>query len=139
MAKDIYHYVVKEALIKEGWTITDDPLVLLSKAEGGLETDLGAEKVITAEKGLQKIAVEVKSFLQPSIMYELHKAFGQYLFYAVALEMKENTRILYLAIPVEIYLRLHQKEIFRRTIKQYQVKLIIFDPETKIIESWKEE
>lgn len=138
MARDIFHYAVKEALVKDGWTITDDPLVLLSKAEGGLETDLGAEKVITAEKGLQKIAVEVKSFLQPSVMYELHKAFGQYLFYNAALEMKDSERVMYLAMPVEIYLRLNQKEIFRRTMKQYQVKLIIFEPETQTIESWKE-
>lgn len=43
MAKDIYHFIVKEALIKNGWTITADPLVLLLKVEGGLETDLGAE------------------------------------------------------------------------------------------------
>ncbi len=27
-AKDIYHDVVKQALIKDGWTITDDPLRL---------------------------------------------------------------------------------------------------------------
>ena len=51
MAKDIYHNIVKEALIKDGWTITNDPL-LLPKEEGGLETDLGAEKLITAEKDL---------------------------------------------------------------------------------------
>ena len=50
MARDVYHQEVKAALIKDGWTITSDPLVLLSKNEGGLQTDLGAEKVITAEK-----------------------------------------------------------------------------------------
>jgi hypothetical protein len=27
-AKDIYHDTVKNALIKDGWTITHDPLVL---------------------------------------------------------------------------------------------------------------
>ncbi len=27
-AKDIYHNQVKNALIKDGWTITDDPLIL---------------------------------------------------------------------------------------------------------------
>ena len=62
MARDIFHNIVKEALIKDGWTVTDDPLVLLSKVDGGLETDLGAEKMLIAEKGLTKIAVEVKSF-----------------------------------------------------------------------------
>ncbi len=27
-AKDFYHNTVKTALIKDGWTITDDPLIL---------------------------------------------------------------------------------------------------------------
>ena len=54
MARDFFHYIVKEALIKDGWTVTNDPLVLLSKVEGGIETDLGAEKVLIAEKGLTK-------------------------------------------------------------------------------------
>ena len=27
-AKDIYHNTVKNALINDGWTITDDPLIL---------------------------------------------------------------------------------------------------------------
>ncbi len=78
MAKDIFHNNVKEALIKDGWTITHDPLRLLKREEGGLETDLGAEKLIVAEKGLTKIAVEVKSFQNPSPINDFHTAFGQY-------------------------------------------------------------
>ena len=50
MAKDIFHDLVNEALIKDGWDVTDDPLTLLNKAEGGISTDLGAEKIITAWK-----------------------------------------------------------------------------------------
>ena len=63
MAKDVFHDIVKEALIKDGWLVTHDPLTLLTRAEGGISTDLGAEKVIVAERGLTKIAVEVKSFI----------------------------------------------------------------------------
>ena len=50
MARDIFHEIVKEALIKEGWLITDDPLTLLSRAEGGISTDLGAEKSLSLKK-----------------------------------------------------------------------------------------
>ena len=50
MAKDIFHDLVNEALIKDGWDVTDDPLTLLNKVEGGISTDLGAEKIITAWK-----------------------------------------------------------------------------------------
>ena len=111
---------------------------MLSKSEGGLEADLGAEKIITAEKGLKKIAIEIKSFLSPSIMYAFHTAFGQYLIYLSALEIKQNERILYLAIPKEIYLRLIRREVIRKTIEKFKVKLIIYNPQNKSIDSWKE-
>ncbi len=55
-AKDIFHNAVKNALIKEGWTITDNPLYL-EYGEVDLYVDLGAEKLIATEKYHQKIAV----------------------------------------------------------------------------------
>lgn len=59
MAKDLFHQVVKTALIKDGWTITNDPLTIrIDRVK--LEVDLAAEKVFAAEKDGQKIAVEVK-------------------------------------------------------------------------------
>lgn len=79
MTKDIYHNLVKQSLIQNGWTITDDPLVLLPKKEGGLQTDLGSEKIFLAEKNSKKIAVEVKSFINPSPINDFHEAIGQYI------------------------------------------------------------
>lgn len=45
MAKDIYHNLVREALEKEGWTITHYPLII---KPGGIrmEVDLAAEQVL---------------------------------------------------------------------------------------------
>jgi hypothetical protein len=40
-AKDVIHDAVKNALVKDGWTITDDPLRLKYKAVN-LSVDLGA-------------------------------------------------------------------------------------------------
>lgn len=79
-AKDVYHNTVKNALIKDGWQITNDPLIL---EYGGkdLFVDLGAEKLISAEKDNQKIAVEIKSFLGTSQVNDLEKAVGQYIVY----------------------------------------------------------
>ena len=48
-AKDIYHETVKNALIKDGWTITDDPLKLTIGSRS-LYVDLGAEKLICSPK-----------------------------------------------------------------------------------------
>ena len=79
-AKDKYHQQVLRALEKEGWIITHDPYIL--KMEGvNFPIDLGAEKLIAAEKGNEKIVIEIKSFLSESVPNEFHTALGQYLDY----------------------------------------------------------
>lgn len=67
-AKDLYHEAVKNALIKDGWTITHDPLRLRLRRGKSLFVDLGAERLLAAERGAEKIAVEVKSFARASDM-----------------------------------------------------------------------
>jgi hypothetical protein len=49
-AKDIYHDLVRTALIKDGWTITHNPLVLTFNPRRQLKIDLGAEQLIGAER-----------------------------------------------------------------------------------------
>ncbi len=74
-AKDRFHEVVKQALLKEQWVITDDPLKL-KYGNVNFQVDLGAEKFIVAEKGDEKIAIEIKSFLDPSAINEFYGALG---------------------------------------------------------------
>jgi hypothetical protein len=95
MAKDSVHYIVQEALINDGWTITADPLVL-KRDKSKLEIDFAAEKLITAERGIEKIAVEVKTFVQHSIIHAFHEALGQYLNYLTALKLIGDDRTLFL-------------------------------------------
>jgi tRNA uridine 5-carbamoylmethylation protein Kti12 len=107
MAKDIFHEIVKNTLINDGWSITHDPLTIkLSKRS--LFIDLGAEKIIAAERGKDKIAVEVKSFVGLSPITDFYKALGQYQLYVLALRKKYPFTILYLAMPQESYLTLTQ-------------------------------
>lgn len=47
--KDRFHQAVKNALEKDGWTITHDPLSL-KIGTFRLQVDLGAEKLIAAEE-----------------------------------------------------------------------------------------
>ena len=134
-AKDVYHEAVKEALKKEQWHITHDPLYL---ALGGVEMyiDLGAEPLIAAEKDDQKIAVEVKSFLQPSTISEFHTAVGQFLNYRRALRATEPERRLYLAIPLEIYKTFFALPFIREGVEEYQLLLLVYDAEEKVITLW---
>lgn len=136
MARDALHNDVKLALIKEGWTITNDPLSL----EGwrpGWEVDLGAERVIAAEKGVEKIAVEVKGFSEQSFAYEFHRALGQYLNYKSGLKRLEPERMVYIAVPLDVYNREFNQIGVIASIEDYQVQILIFDPLVKAIVSWK--
>jgi len=64
---DIIHNAVKNALIKDGWSITDDPYVIQYR-EIVLYADLGAER------DGQKLVVEVKSFIGASKIQDLKEA-----------------------------------------------------------------
>lgn len=101
-AKDTFHNAVKSALQKEGWLITHDPLYI-NFAEVEIYIDLGAERLLAAEKDGERIAVEIKTFLKPSAVSEFHTVLGQFLNYRFALQAEDPGRILYLAIPIEIY------------------------------------
>jgi hypothetical protein len=135
MARDILHPNVKAALIKEGWTITNDPLSL----EGwrpGWEIDLGAERFIVAERGLEKIAVEVKGFSEQSFAYEFHRALGQYLNYKSGLKRLEPQRAVYIAVPIDVFNREFNQIGVLASIEDYDVRIIVFDPLENQIVSW---
>lgn len=134
-ARDIYHRAVKNALIKEGWKITHDPLRL---EWGGKDmyVDLGAEKLLAAEKNGQKIAVEVKSFRGTSDMDDLEKALGQFVVYHDVLAETEPQRILYLAVPQKILLDIFQEPLGKLLLKNNRARLIGFDPFAEVIVEW---
>lgn len=55
--RDAYHHIVRTALEKESWQITHDPLRLVLGRRKGY-VDLAAEKLLAAQRGTRKIAVE---------------------------------------------------------------------------------
>jgi hypothetical protein len=126
-AKDRFHAVVRIALEKEQWQITDDPLRL---EVGGtkFEIDLGAQQLLAAERDQEKIAVEIKTFLSDSPLTDYHAALGQFLNYRLALEISDPTRILYLAVPVVAYETFFKREFAQISLERYQIKQIIYDP-----------
>lgn len=134
-AKDRFHAVVRIALEKEQWNVTDDPLRL---DIGGtkFEIDLGAEQLLAAERGKEKIAVEIKTFLSDSPLTDYHAALGQFLNYRLALEIADSTRILYLAVPVGVYESFFKREFAQVSLERYQIKLIIYDIIQEVIIQW---
>jgi hypothetical protein len=139
MAKDIFHAIVKEALIKEGWIVTHDNNYRLKTdlIKEPLTIDLAAEKLLIAERGVDKIAVEVKSFLGDSLIYDFHGALGQLMMYQVNLEIQEPNRVLYLSIPSHVYEKMQKLPVFEVIFERYQINIVIFEPDKKEIIEWK--
>jgi hypothetical protein len=135
-AKDIFHNAVKTALEKDEWTITDENL-FIQVEDIDFYIDLTAERILAAEKTGKKIAVEIKSFLGASDVTEFHLALGQCLNYRSALRLTDPNRILYLAIPVDVYNEFFSRKFIQRIVGEYQLKLIIFNPEQEEIVTWK--
>jgi len=134
-AKGIYHDNVCNALVKDGWKITDDPLVITIGTRSAF-VDLGAEKLIAAERDSQKIAVEIKSFLSPSPIRDLENAWGQFFLYARVLRKRDPNRLLYLAISRSTFESIFQEEAGQLILEEPDFRLIVFDPNCEDILQW---
>ncbi|MEG3845924.1 XisH family protein [Microcoleus sp. herbarium19] len=135
-AKDKFHDVVKAALEKDGWEITHDPLLLRIQGIADMYVDLGAEKLIAADRSGEKIAVEVKSFIGTSTISEFHTAIGQFINYRYALEVQEPARVLYLAVPLNTYNNFFVKTFVSSVVQRSQINLIVYDIEREEIAKW---
>ena len=134
-AKDIYHDTVRTALDKDGWTITHDPLII-RWGKRDLYIDLGAEKIIAAEKDNQKIAIEIKSFVGKSSIDDLEKALGQYILYYDLLTKLKSERTLYLAIHQQAFADIFEDTIGQVLLDSKRLKLLIFDEIEGVILRW---
>lgn len=134
-ARDIFHDVVRAALVNDGWTITHDPLPL-ALGEKNLYVDLGAERLMAAERAGNRIAVEIKSFLGASELHDLEEALGQFLPYRAILADADPKRVLYLAVEQEVLCDLFESEIGVLVRDRFQLKLLSFDAEQGTIVQW---
>ena len=134
-AKDRYHDCVENALIKDGWVITHDPL-RVSWGGKDLYVHLGAEQLLAAEKGDRRIAVEVKSFIGKSEVDDLEKAAGQYVLYRAVLAERHPGWVLLLAVPDPAVRDVFDQPLGRLLVKNQSIQIIGFDPETEEITRW---
>ncbi len=133
MARDLFHNIVKDALLQEGWTITHDPFPV-DYGDVQMQIDLGAERLLAAERNTEKIAVEVKSFINPSAISEFHTAVGQYYNYRHALRIKEPERTLYLAIPYSAYDQFFRLRFVEEIVQEQQILLVVYKVKTGVIQ-----
>jgi XisH protein len=133
--KDIFHNAVKRSLEKDGWNVNKDPLKLRYE-DKTYYVDLGAERLIAAERDDQFIAVEIKSFIAESDTYEFHTALGQFLTYKLMLSNIEPERVLYLAVPLDTFETFFQERLTQELVAQYKIALLVYNPIAEVIEKW---
>jgi hypothetical protein len=132
---DIIHNSVKNALIKDGWLVTDDPYIIRYRRTT-LYADLGAERPIAAERDGQRLVVEVKSFIGASKIQDLKEALGQYDIYRYLLEETAPDRKLYIAISKVAYSTFFVQDVTQLILNRHQLPIIVVDLETEEIMQW---
>ena len=134
-ALDRIHNAVRNALIKDGWTITHDPFVI-AYGEITLFADMAAERVLAVERGERKIVVEVKSFTGPSPIQDLKLMLGQYDLYRGFLEIVAPERQLYLAVGDSIYHTLFEQRAIQLIVRRYDLPLLVVNIADEEVVEW---
>jgi hypothetical protein len=132
---DQIHNAVRNALIKDGWTITADPY-RIHYEDALLYADLAAERPLAAERGDRRIVVEIKSFLGPSLHHDLQAAIGQYEIYRGLLEVTAPDRELFLAISDAVYVNFFERKSVQLIVRRFQIRLVVIQLATEEIERW---
>lgn len=143
--RDTIHHAVKQALINDGWKITDDPYVIVF-GERFLFVDLGAEEehqpdplatsLVGAERDGTQIAVEIKELRGQSVIIELEQAVGQYVLYRLVLNQVDPDRGVYLAIPESTYRELFAEPIGELVVRDLPLQLLVVDLQEEVVKRW---
>ncbi|MBD2083398.1 XisH family protein [Coleofasciculus sp. FACHB-542] len=142
--RDAIHNIIRQALIKEGWEITDDPYVI-SYGERFLFIDLAAKldavsgivgRFIGARRGSSRIAVEIKEFRGNSAIADLEQAIGQYVLYRLLLEQVDPDRELYLAIADTTFDGIFSEPIGELVRSELPMKLLIVNIAVQEVKQW---
>jgi hypothetical protein len=143
--RDTVHDIVKQALIKDGWEITDDPYVI-SYGERFLFVDLGAVEGFTrgpfegqvfgVQREGRRLTVEVKEFRGKSAIADLEQAIGQYVLYRLLLDKVDPEREMYLAITDVAFDEIFSEPIGELVIDSLPLQLLVVDFEREEVKQW---
>lgn len=135
--KDSYHDSVKNALEKDGWLVTHDPLTIRLE-DVNFYVDLAAEKTVKNNGETSKVAIEIKVFGGLSFLNEFEKAVGQYLIYKQFLTDLFPERVLFLPVPLNVFEESFSLPSIKAVVARQEIKILVFDPEREEIVRWTE-
>jgi hypothetical protein len=135
-ADDVIKPAVVSALVKDGWTITHDPY-RIEVGTDNLYVDLAAERVLlAAERGVERIAVEVKSFLAASLLREFQLALGQFLLYQSAMKRVEPDRKLVVAVSDTVYANLTARTAVELVLRDQHIPFVVVRLASEEVVQW---
>ena len=135
-ARNINHDAVVQALRDDGWTITHDPL-LITFGDRRLFIDLGAERpTIGAERGGERIAVEIASFVADSPVRDFQEAVGQFVVYRAVLSQADPERSLFLGVPSRVHDSLLSEPLGQLVVADVRLRVLVFDAQRQKVVRW---
>ncbi len=133
--KDKIHEAVRNALLKDGWSITDDPYRIVYE-----DTDVYADlRIVKSKAGgiIQRtLVIEIKGFTGESPMHNLEGALGQYELYRIYLKNIAPLEKLYLAISATTYDEQFTRPAFALIVSEKNLPLLVIDTEREEVVQW---
>lgn len=133
--KDQIHSAVRNALVKDGWTITDDPFRIVYE-DANVYADLRIVKSAAGTTLLRALVIEIKGFMGDSPIHSLENALGQYELYRIYLKRIAPEDKLYLAISSAIYEEQFARPAFVVIIEEKQLPVLVVDTECEEVVQW---
>lgn len=134
-AKDLIHDNVCNALKNDGWTITHEHMKIEFE-DAYVYVDVGAERLLVAERAGEKIAVEIKSFLSRSAIRDIEEALGQFVVYRIFLRRIDPERHLFVGISHLAFDTVFQSKAIQTLIDELAVSLLVVNTETQEVLQW---
>ena len=133
--RDIIHDAVRNALVKDGWTITADPYVIEFETVRTY-ADLEAEGPLAAENNGRRILVEIKGLTGPSAIHAFEEALGQYQLYCYLVQLTGTEHQVYLAVSEEAYHSILERDGLREVVALSRMSILVVNVTREEIVQW---
>nr|CAA9282515.1 hypothetical protein AVDCRST_MAG63-3676 [uncultured Armatimonadetes bacterium] len=133
--KDQIHDAVRNALLKDGWTITDDPFRIVYE-DADVYADLRIVKTEAGASIQRALVIEIKSFIGYSPLHNLEIALGQYELYRIYLESVAPDDKLYLAVSATTYAEQFTRPAFTVVLQEKRLPLLVVDTGREEVVRW---
>jgi len=111
--------------------------LLVPSGDRRLFIDLGAERTtIGAERGGERIAVEIASFVADSPVRDLQEAVVQFVAYRAVLSHADPERVLFLGVPGRVYDSLLSEPLGQLVAADVRLRVLVSDAQQQKVVRW---